>query len=133
MESAYDAAAAVEIVILELGANDALRGLDPKGTRAALDAILTRLRARGVAVLLTEMKAPPNMGPDYVAAFDAIFPDLAKAHGVAFYPFFLDGVAAEASLNQRDAMHPTAQGVDIIVSRILPQVEELVSRAQASR
>jgi acyl-CoA thioesterase-1 len=120
-----------DAVILELGANDALRGVDPKVTRAALEEILKRLEARHTPVLLAGMLAPPNMGADYKRAFDAIYPDLAKAHDVIFYPFFLDGVAADPKLNQRDGLHPTAAGVDVIVARILPKAEELVSRASA--
>jgi acyl-CoA thioesterase-1 len=119
--------------IVELGANDALRGIDPKLTRAALDAILRRLAARYVPVLLAGMRAPPNMGADYAKAFDAIYPDLAAAYGAVFYPFFLDGVAAERGLNQGDGLHPTAAGVDVIVARLLPQAEELVARARAGR
>jgi acyl-CoA thioesterase-1 len=122
-----------DAVILELGANDALRGLDPKVTRAALDAILRRLGERRIAVLLAGMRAPPNMGADYGRAFDAIFPDLAAAHDVVFYPFFLDGVAAERVLNQGDGMHPTAAGIDAIVERILPKAEELIARVKAKR
>jgi acyl-CoA thioesterase-1 len=120
-----------DAVILELGANDALRGLDPARTRANLDAILKRLTARKLAVLLAGMRAPPNLGTDYTKAFDPIFPDLAAAYGTLLYPFFLDGVAAERSLNQGDGLHPTAAGVDVIVAKILPQVEELVRRARA--
>jgi len=119
-----------DAVILELGANDALRGLDPAQTRANLDGILRRLAARHIPVLLAGMRAPPNMGADYVKAFDAVYPALAAAHGVIFYPFFLDGVAAGRGLNQGDGIHPTAAGVDVIVGKILPQVEELVARAR---
>jgi acyl-CoA thioesterase I len=117
-------------VIVELGANDALRGLDPAVTRKALDAILTRLASRRLPVLFAGMKAPPNMGADYASAFDAIYPALAVKHPVIFYPFFLDGVAADAKLNQGDGMHPTAAGVDVIVARILPSVVELVAKAR---
>ena len=112
-----------EAVILELGANDALRGTDPKVTRAALSDILTRLKARGVAVLLCGMLAPPNYGSDYATRFDALYPELAKSFGVPLYPFFLEGVAADARLNQADGMHPTAEGVDVIVKNILPTVK----------
>ena len=112
-----------EAVILELGANDALRGLDPKVTRAALTEILTRLRARKIAVLLCGMFAPANYGADYAARFNAIYPDLAKAFQVPLYPFFLEGVATDAKLNQPDGLHPTAEGVDRIVKNILPTVE----------
>jgi acyl-CoA thioesterase I len=110
-------------VILELGANDALRGIDPKVTRAALEEILKRLKARDVAVLLCGMLAPPNYGAEYAAQFNAIFPDLAKTYKVPLYPFFLDNVAANTKLNQADGMHPTAAGVAIIVEHILPAVE----------
>ena len=112
-----------DAVILELGANDALRGLDPKVTRDALSDILTRLKVRKIAVLLCGMVAPPNYGSDYAAKFNAIYPDLAKSFGVPLYPFFLDGVAADARLNQADGMHPTPEGVDVIVKNILPSVE----------
>jgi acyl-CoA thioesterase-1 len=84
-------------------------------------------------VLLAGMRAPPNMGADYTQAFDAIYPDLAAAYGVLFYPFFLDGVAAERGLNQGDGLHPTAAGVDVIVERLLPQAEELIARVRAAR
>jgi acyl-CoA thioesterase-1 len=120
-----------DAVIVELGANDALRGIDPKLTRQALESILQRLEARGIAVLLAGMRAPPNMGADYTAAFDAIFPELAAAHDVVYVPFFLDGVAADRTLNQADGIHPTAAGVDVIVARLLPQVEELIRRISA--
>jgi acyl-CoA thioesterase-1 len=110
-------------VILELGANDALRGTDPSVTRSALSDILTRLKARGVAVLLCGMLAPPNYGKDYADRFNAIYPDLSKSFGVPLYPFFLDGVAADAKLNQADGIHPTPAGVDIVVKNILPTVE----------
>jgi acyl-CoA thioesterase-1 len=115
-----------DAVILELGANDALRGLDPKITRAALSDILTRLKARKIAVLLCGMVAPPNYGSDYAARFNAIYPDLAKSFDVPLYPFFLEGVAADAELNQADGMHPTAEGVDVIVKNILPAVQALL-------
>jgi acyl-CoA thioesterase-1 len=119
-----------DAVILELGANDMLRGVDPAVTRKALDAIIAKLKARNVAILLCGMKAAPNMGADYVRKFDAIYPALASTHGVVFYPFFLEGVAADRSLNQPDGLHPTAAGVDVIVERILPKVEELVGRVK---
>jgi acyl-CoA thioesterase I len=123
----------IEAVIIELGANDALRGIDPKLTKAALDTILTKLASRYISVLLAGMKAPRNMGPDFVKAFDAIYPALASTHAVVFYPFFLDGVAADPKLNQGDGMHPNAAGVDAIVVRILPRVEELIARVRAAR
>ena len=122
-----------DAVIVELGANDALRGLDPRLTKAALDTILRKLADRRIAVLLAGMRAPRNMGPDYARDFDAIYPALASTHPVVFYPFFLDGVAADPKLNQGDGMHPNAAGVDAIVARILPQVEELIARARAAR
>jgi len=122
-----------DAVILELGANDALRGVDPKTTKAALDAILGKLDARHVPVLLAGMAAPRNMGADYVSAFDAIYPALASTHRVVFYPFFLEGVATDPKLNQGDGLHPTAAGVDVIVARILPSVEALIARARAER
>ena len=112
-----------QAVIVELGANDALRGVDPKVTRSALADIVTRLKARGIAVLLCGMYAPPNYGADYSASFNAIYPDIAKQFGVPLYPFFLEGVATEAKLNQADGIHPTAEGVDTIVRNILPAVE----------
>lgn len=121
-----------DAVILELGANDALRGVDPKVTRAALDAIVGRLKARRIAVLIAGMRAPPNMGAAYARAFDAIFPELAAAHDLVLYPFFLDGVATDRTLNQGDGIHPTAAGVDVIVDRILPTVEELIARTRRS-
>ena len=111
-------------VILELGANDALRGIDPAVTQKALDAALARLKERGIPVLLAGMLAPPNMGADYKARFDALYPALAASYGVQLYPFFLDGVAGQgARLNQADGMHPTAEGVDVIVEKMLPTVE----------
>jgi acyl-CoA thioesterase-1 len=115
-----------EGVIVELGANDALRGTDPAVTRAALSDIVARLKARHIAVMLCGMLAPPNYGSDYAARFNAIYPDLAKSFGVALYPFFLDGVAADAPLNQADGLHPTAAGVDVIVGKIMPTVEAFV-------
>lgn len=122
-----------DAVIVELGANDALRGLDPALTQRALATILDRLAARHIPVLLAGMKAPRNLGSDYTARFDAIYPALASTHPVVFYPFFLDGVATDPHLNQGDGMHPNAAGVDVIVTRILPKVEELVARARAAR
>ena len=122
-----------EAVILELGANDALRGVDPDVTRAALSEILTRLQARKVAVLLCGMLAPPNYGSEYAARFNAIYPELSKSFGVPLYPFFLEGVAADARLNQADGIHPTADGVDVIVKNILPAVEALVGTISGQR
>ena len=123
----------IEAVILELGANDAMRGTDPKVTRAALADILARLKARRIAVLLCGMLAPPNYGADYAARFNAIYPELAKEFDVPLYPFFLDGVAAETKLNQGDGIHPTAEGVDRIVSGILPAVEALLGAIAGRR
>jgi acyl-CoA thioesterase I len=122
-----------EAVILELGANDALRGVDPKEARRALEAMLERLKGRHIPVLLAGMLAPRNLGPEYTAAFDAIYPDLAEKYGAMLYPFFLDGVAADPKLNQRDGLHPTAAGVDVIVAKILPDVERLAAAAKAAR
>jgi acyl-CoA thioesterase I len=122
-----------EAVILELGANDALRGTDPAVTRAALSDILTRLKARKIAVLLCGMLAPPNYGSEYAARFNAIYPELSKSFGVPLYPFFLEGVAADAKLNQRDGLHPTAEGVDVIVKNILPMVEAFLGALSAQR
>ena len=120
-----------EAVILELGANDALRGTDPAVTRAALSDILARLKARKIAVLLCGMLAPPNYGSEYAARFNAIYPELSKSFGVPLYPFFLEGVAADAKVNQADGLHPTADGVDIIVKNILPMVEALLGALPA--
>ncbi|MGE5476925.1 MAG: arylesterase [Bacteroidales bacterium] len=120
-----------QVAIVELGANDGLRGLDPKLTEQNLDAILTRLRADGVRVLLTGMRAPPNYGPDYAQSFAALFPRLAERHKVAFYPFFLDGVARDPRLNQPDGLHPTRDGVAEIVRRILPSVRAVVGAPTA--
>src|SRR5437899_4324934 len=120
-----------EAVILELGANDALRGTDPAITRAALSDILTRLKARKIAVLLCGMLAPPNYGSEYAARFNAIYPELSKSFGVPLYPFFLEGVAADAKFNQADGLHPTAEGVDIIVKHILPMVEAFLGALPA--
>lgn len=111
-----------DLVIVELGANDALRGLPPQETYANLDAILVRLAAAGVPVLLAGMQAPRNLGEHYTAAFDRIYPELAAKHQVPLYPFFLDGVALDPALNQADGMHPNAAGVARIVAGILPAV-----------
>ena len=122
-----------DAVIVELGANDALRGLDPVVTKAALDTILRKLVDRHIVVLLAGMRAPRNMGQDYARDFDGIYPALASTHPVVFYPFFLEGVAADPKLNQGDGLHPNAAGVDAIVARILPRVEELIARARTAR
>jgi len=122
-----------DAVILELGANDALRGSDPKVTRASLDAIIRKLKERRIAVLLAGMLAPRNYGEDYVKAFDPIYPELAAAHGLILYPFIVEGVAGDRALNQADGIHPTAAGVDIIVKGLLPKAEELVARVKAGQ
>ena len=118
-----------DAVIVELGANDALRGLNPAITRKALRGIVRGLKARGQAVLLAGMKAPRNLGDDYAAEFDAIYPELAAAEEVPLYPFFLDGVAADPALNLADGIHPTSEGVAKIVEKILPSVEALIAQA----
>ncbi|HEV2565543.1 MAG TPA: arylesterase [Microvirga sp.] len=115
-------------VILELGANDMLRGLDPAGTRKNLETIVERLKSRNIPVMLAGMYASRNLGADYVQKFDSIYPDIAKKHDLVLYPFFLDGVVGEKSLNLPDGMHPTAKGVEIIVERILPSVESFLAR-----
>ncbi len=114
------------VAIVELGANDGLRGLDPATTFANLDAIVARLLEAGVAVLLTGMQAPPNLGRDYGRAFAALYPRLATKHGVVLYPFFLEGVATIPALNQDDAIHPNADGVAVIVKRIVPYVRKVM-------
>ncbi|MBV1934478.1 MAG: arylesterase, partial [Parvibaculaceae bacterium] len=120
-------------VILELGPNDALRGIDPALTRQNLEAIILEMHKRGIKVLLAGALAPPNMGPDYAAAFNPIYPELAEKHGLILYPFFLDGVAAQPKLNLADGMHPTAEGVGIIVEAILPSVENLIDEVRQAR
>jgi acyl-CoA thioesterase-1 len=119
-----------DAVILELGANDMLRGLDPNLTRQALTTILTRLQARGIKVLLAGMLAAPQLGQDYTARFDAIYPDLAKTFNVPLYPFFLDGMAGVADLTQSDGMHPTRAGVETTVKAILPMVEAFLKNVR---
>jgi acyl-CoA thioesterase I len=123
-----------DAVILELGANDMLRGVDPKVTRRALEQIVWQLTDRGIPVLICGMRAAPNLGEDYAHAFNAIFPELAAAYtdrNVLLYPFFLDGVAADPKLNQADGKHPTAAGVDVIVAHIMPKVEDLIARVKS--
>jgi len=115
--------------IVELGANDGLRGLPPAAMEENLDAIVTRLQAKGVRVLIAGMRAPPNLGRDYVAEYEAVFPRLARKHDAMLYPFFLDGIATDAALNQGDGLHPNAAGVDEIVRRILPAVRQLLGVA----
>lgn len=118
-----------DAVIVELGANDALRGLDPSVPRNNLDRILTQIKAKGADILLTGMKAPRNWGADYAAKFDAIYPDLAAKHGIALYPFFLEGVVLHPKLQLQDGLHPSAAGVAEIVRRILPDALALVDKA----
>ena len=120
------------LVIIELGANDALRGIDPQVTSKALARIIIRLKKRHIAVLLAGMRAPPNMGSGYTSRFDAIYPALAARFKVPLYGFFLDGVAGHPDLNQRDGLHPTAAGVDIIVRNILDHVVKIVQSAGKS-
>jgi acyl-CoA thioesterase-1 len=120
-----------DAVIVELGANDMLRGLKPEVTRYALDTILRRLTERHIAVLLCGMRAAPNLGAEYGQAFERIYPELAAKYGTLLYPFFLDGVAADLSLTQHDGLHPNAAGVGVIVERILPNVQELIARVRA--
>jgi acyl-CoA thioesterase I len=125
--------AGTDAVIVELGANDMLRGLKPQTTRAALDAIVGRLTARHIAVLLCGMRAAPNLGDAYGQEFARIYAELAAKYGVLLYPFFLDGVAADLKLTQPDGMHPNAAGVGVIVQRILPTVKDLIAHARAQR
>ena len=115
-------------VIVELGANDALRGLPVPQAEQALDQLLARLKDKNLPVLLTGMRAPPNLGAEYQEAFDGMYPRLAAKYDVPLYPFFLEGVAAEQTLNQADGIHPNAKGVDEIVRRILPSVEALLKQ-----
>ena len=116
-----------DVVIVELGGNDALRGLPPAGTRRNLDGIIKRVKEKGAKVILAGMLAPPNLGKEYGREFNALFPALAKKHQAAFYTFFLDGVASEPHLNQRDGIHPNRAGVDEIVRRILPSVKAVLN------
>ena len=118
-----------DLVLVELGANDGLRGIDPADTRANLEAILRELSERGIPTLLAGMYAPPNLGPEYGEAFDSIYPELAREFDVPLYPFFLEGVAAVPSLNQADGIHPNAEGVATIVSGIMPHVIDALESA----
>jgi acyl-CoA thioesterase I len=120
----------VDAVIVELGANDALRGLPPEQAEAALDEIAKTVSEKKLPLLLMGMRSPPNMGPDYAARFEPMFERVAQKYGAALYPFFLDGVAADASLNQSDGIHPNLQGVQVIVAKSLPAVEALVAKAK---
>ncbi|WP_417449886.1 arylesterase [Kordiimonas sp.] len=116
-----------DLVILELGANDGLRGIDPNITAENIDAMVAELAARDVTVLVAGMMAPPNLGAEYAQVFNPIFKDVADKYDMPLYPFFLEGVAADASLNQSDGMHPNAQGVKIMVSKIGPVVKKLLA------
>lgn len=120
-----------DLVIVELGGNDALRGIDPESTRANLDAILVRLKQNGIRPLLAGMRAPRNLGRDYYTKFDALYPELAQRHGVPFYPFFLDGVAGRPELNLGDGIHPDPAGIAVIVRQIQPLVEQNLESLQA--
>ena len=120
-----------DALIVELGANDMLRGLPPEGTEKALATILDKAKAAHLPTLVAGMRAAPNLGPEYVHAFDAIYPALAGTSGALLYPFFLDGVAGDPKLNQPDGLHPTAEGAAVIVNRILPSVEDLLRRAKS--
>lgn len=122
-----------DAVILELGANDALRGLDPARAKANLDKIITALKATGARVLLAGMVAPGNLGEGYTQTFNAIYPALASKHGVLLYPFFLDGIALNAQFNLDDGIHPNPKGVAEITKRILPTVEQLIEQVRAGR
>jgi acyl-CoA thioesterase-1 len=121
----------VDAAIVELGANDGLRGLPPADMKANLAAILDEFKKRNVPVLLEGMHAMPNLGDAYSREYDSAFADLARSYDVVFDPFFLDGVALNPALNQGDGLHPNAQGVNVIVARLLPKVEQLLSRADA--
>lgn len=119
-----------QIMILALGANDMLRGLDPKVTRANLEAIIQKTQAAGVEIVLAGMLSPPNLGADYKTAFDAIYPELAKAHNLLFMPFLLQDVAQDSALNQADGIHPNGNGVAIIVRNLLPYVTEAMDKVE---
>jgi acyl-CoA thioesterase-1 len=118
-----------DAVIVELGANDALRGIDPKVARENLEQIIAKLKERHISILLTGMRSLANWGEHYSEQFDAIFPELAREHGLLFYPFFLDGVVLDHALNQDDGLHPNGKGVGEVVKRMLPSVEELITKA----
>jgi acyl-CoA thioesterase I len=120
-------------VIVELGANDMLRGIDPKITQRAIEEIVRRLTERRIPVLIAGMRAIPNLGINFANGFEPIYPEIASKYDALLYPFFLDGIAGDAKLNQRDGVHPTAAGIDAIVAGILPKAEELVARARRQR
>ena len=130
---AWSLAEKPDAAIVELGANDGLRGLPPEAMRDNLDAILATLAEKGIPALLAGMRAPPNLGREYGDAYEKVYAELAAKHGVVFYGFFLDGVAADPGLNQDDGLHPNADGVAAIVEGILPKVEELIARVKAKR
>ncbi|MDM9649631.1 arylesterase [Rhizobium sp. S163] len=115
-----------DAVILELGANDALRGIAPEQSEENLDQMITRLKERGIAVFLAGMMAPPNMGGDYAARFNPIYEKLARKHGLTLYPFFLDGVVLDASLKLEDGMHPNSKGVDTMVQKMEPAITQFI-------
>ena len=119
-----------DALIVELGANDMLRALPPASTKQALAAILEKAKAAHLPVLIAGMRAAPNLGAEYDKSFDAIYPDLAAKGGAALYPFFLDGVAGQPTLNQSDGMHPTAKGVEIIVGKMTPSIEALLKQVR---
>lgn len=121
-----------DAVILELGANDALRGISPEKTRENLEAMISRLKERGIAVLLVGMLAPPNMGEAYEAAFNAIYPKLAEKHGLTLYPFFLDGVTTFPQFQLEDGMHPNAAGIEVMVERFAPVAARFLTELSAS-
>jgi acyl-CoA thioesterase I len=122
-----------QVMVLALGANDMLRGLDPGTTRANLEAIIAKAEAAKVTIVMAGMLAPPNLGADYKSAFDAIYPELAKAHNLIFMPFLLQDVAQVSDLNQADGMHPNGKGVAIIVRNMLPYLTEAMDRAEKAR
>jgi acyl-CoA thioesterase I len=121
-----------QIMILALGGNDMLRGLDPKSTRANLEAIIRKTQAAGVEIVLAGMLSPPNLGAEYKTAFDAIYPELAKAHNLLFMPFLLQDVAQDSDLNQADGIHPNGNGVAIIVRNLLPYVTEAINKVETA-
>jgi acyl-CoA thioesterase-1 len=120
-----------DAVIIELGGNDALQGIPPEGTKAAIEKVIQQVQARGLPILLAGQEAPRNMGKDYVDQFRAIFADLAQRYNVIFYPFFLEGVALNEELMQPDGLHPNAKGVAVIVKNIIPKVDELLAAVEA--
>ena len=119
-----------DAVIIELGANDGLRGLNPSATERNLDAIIAEVKSRGLPVLLSGMRAPPNFGVDYASEFNAIYPRLAERYDVLFDPFFLAGVAADPDLNQADGIHPNKEGVAVIIKRLMPILRDLTDRTR---